>query len=124
MFNSILGMASQIQKGRLKQQSDIDRWFFSSDSVLVFFDFNTDSARTFFALANFKFYFVTLARRLSLNFRYMEKQITPAIASDETKMFFSIKKLYSACIHYHNLFRENLSSLLAHFVINPYRLYP
>ena len=58
-------------------------------------------------MANFKFYFVTLARRLSLNFRYMEKQITSAIASDETKTFFSIKKLYSACIHYNNLFIEN-----------------
>jgi hypothetical protein len=81
------------------QDQGADPWFFSSDSVLVFFDFNTDSARTFFALANFKFYFVTLARRLSLNFRYMEKQITSAIASDETKTFFSIKKLYRACIH-------------------------
>ena len=88
-------------------------------------DFNTDSARTFFALANFKFYFVTLARRLSLNFRYMEKQITSAIASDETKTLFSIKKLYSACIHYNNLFhRKFLPSLIAYFVINPYRLFP
>ena len=57
-------------------------------------------------MANFKFYFVTLARRLSLNFRYMEKQITSAIASDKTKTFFSIKKLYRACIHYNNLFLE------------------
>jgi hypothetical protein len=72
---------------------------FSSDAVLVSCDFDTDRTRTFFALANFKFYFVTLARRLSLNFRYMEKQITSAIASDEPKTFFSIEKLHSACIH-------------------------
>jgi len=76
-------------------------------------------------LANFKLYFVTLPRRLSLNFRYVEKQIASAIASDETKTFFSIKKLYSACIHYNNLFLEKfLSSLLAYFVTNPYRFYP
>ena len=76
-------------------------------------------------MANFKFYFVTLARRLSLNFRYVEKQITSAIASDETKTFFSIKKLYRACIHYNNLFLSKiLSSIVAYFVTNPYRLYP
>ncbi len=76
-------------------------------------------------MADFKFYFVTLARWLSLNFRYMEKQITAAIASDETKALFSIKKLYRACIHYNNLFLEKfLSSLLAYFVTNPYRFYP
>jgi len=55
----------------------------------------------------------------------MEKQITAAIASDETKALFSIKKLYRACIHYNNLFLEKfLSSLLAYFVTNPYRFYP
>jgi hypothetical protein len=76
-------------------------------------------------LANFKFYFVALPRRLSLNFRYMEKQIASAIASDETKTFFSIKKLYSTCIHLKNLFIENfLSLILAYFAMNPYRLYP
>src|SRR4029434_8261137 len=91
----------------LNRKSGTDHWAFFSDSVLVSCDFDTDSARTFFALANFKFYFVTLARRLSLHFRYMEKQITSAIASDETKTFFSIKKLYRACIHYNNLFLEN-----------------
>lgn len=72
-------------------------------------------------MANFKFYFVTLARRLSLNFRYVEKQITSAIPSDETKTLFGIKKLYSACIHYNNLFyRKFVPSLIAYFVINPY----
>jgi hypothetical protein len=42
----------------------------------------------------------------------MEKQITSAIASDETKTFFSIKELYSACIHYNNLFSEKFLSLI------------